>query len=67
MKDKHKQRTSRSKLGALSTKHKNSLGIDHHQERLDTYYTFMEQTKNNTCTNQWGYIMFEDLKNKECW
>eukprot|EP00972_Heterocapsa_arctica_P015680 2309277-Heterocapsa_arctica.AAC.1 len=25
----------------------------------------MEQTKNNTDTNQWGYIVSEDLRNKE--
>eukprot|EP00972_Heterocapsa_arctica_P071654 10584901-Heterocapsa_arctica.AAC.1 len=65
MEDKPKKRKSRSKLGALSTNRNNNLGIGHHQERLGTYYTLMEQTKSNTGMNQWGYIMFEDLGNKE--
>eukprot|EP00972_Heterocapsa_arctica_P084470 12442897-Heterocapsa_arctica.AAC.1 len=32
---------------------------------VETYYTLMEQKKNNIGANQRRYIMFEDPKNKE--
>eukprot|EP00972_Heterocapsa_arctica_P082035 12091107-Heterocapsa_arctica.AAC.1 len=65
MKDKPKTRMSRSRLEALPTMRKKDLGIGHYQESLGTYYTLMEQTKNNIGTHQCGYIIFEDFNHKE--